>query len=43
VELGATARDVAETIHAHPTLAETLAEAAEAFLGQATHAYASRK
>jgi dihydrolipoamide dehydrogenase len=42
IELGATARDVAETIHAHPTLAETAAEAAEAFLGQPTHAYAVR-
>jgi dihydrolipoamide dehydrogenase len=40
VELSLTARDVAETIHAHPTLAETLAEAAEAVLGQATHSYA---
>jgi dihydrolipoamide dehydrogenase len=43
IELGATARDVAETIHAHPTLAETAAEAAEAFLGQPTHAYAVRR
>lgn len=43
VELSATARDVAETIHAHPTLAETLAEAAEAFLGQATHTYTGRR
>jgi dihydrolipoamide dehydrogenase len=40
VELSLTARDVAETIHAHPTLAETLAETAEAVLGQATHSYA---
>jgi dihydrolipoamide dehydrogenase len=43
VEMGATARDVAETIHAHPTLAETVAEAAEALLGQATHSYAARR
>jgi dihydrolipoamide dehydrogenase len=43
VELSLTARDVAETIHAHPTLAETLAEAAEAVLGQATHMYAGRR
>jgi dihydrolipoyl dehydrogenase len=40
VELSLTARDVAETIHAHPTLAETLSEVAEAVLGQATHSYA---
>jgi dihydrolipoamide dehydrogenase len=43
VELGATARDVAESIHAHPTLSETLAETAEALLGQATHSYAERR
>jgi dihydrolipoamide dehydrogenase len=43
IELGATARDVAETIHAHPTLAETTAEAAAAFLGQATHSHAARR
>jgi dihydrolipoamide dehydrogenase len=43
VELGATARDVAESIHAHPTLSETLAETAEALFGQATHTYAERR
>jgi dihydrolipoamide dehydrogenase len=32
VELAATAEDLAATIHAHPTLAETVMEAAEAFL-----------
>jgi dihydrolipoamide dehydrogenase len=32
VEMAATAEDLAATIHAHPTLAETLVEAAEAFL-----------
>ena len=32
VEAALTAEDVAATIHAHPTLAETLMEAAEAFL-----------
>jgi dihydrolipoamide dehydrogenase len=36
VEMGAVARDVADTIHTHPTLAETIGEAAEAFLGLAT-------
>lgn len=39
VETAAAARDVAESIHPHPTLSETIAEAAEAFLGQATHLY----
>ncbi len=32
VEAAVTAEDLAATIHAHPTLAETLMEAAEAFL-----------
>ncbi len=35
VEMGALAQDMALTIHAHPTLSETGAEAAEAFLGSA--------
>ncbi|MEZ6062172.1 MAG: dihydrolipoyl dehydrogenase [Planctomycetaceae bacterium] len=39
VEMGATARDVAESIHAHPTLSETLMEAAEGVLGSPTHQY----
>lgn len=37
IEMGATAFDVAETVHPHPTLSETLMEAAEAFYGSATH------
>jgi dihydrolipoamide dehydrogenase len=37
VEMGATARDLAESVHPHPTLSETLMEAAEAFYGTATH------
>jgi len=36
VEMGALAWDLALTIHAHPTLAETVAEAAAACLGIAT-------
>jgi dihydrolipoamide dehydrogenase len=36
IELGAVAQDVALTIHPHPTLSETVAEAAEAFRGMAT-------
>jgi len=43
VELGAAAHDLADTIHAHPTLAETVGEAAEAFLGQATHLYVAKR
>jgi dihydrolipoamide dehydrogenase len=37
VEMGALAEDVALTMHAHPTLSETIQEAAEALLGSATH------
>lgn len=37
IEMGATVSDLAETIHAHPTLSETLMESAEAFFGHATH------
>lgn len=37
IELGAVAEDLALAIHPHPTLSETLGEAAEAFLGMPTH------
>lgn len=37
VEMGATVRDLAESVHPHPTLSETLMEAAESFYGTATH------
>ena len=37
VEMGALAEDLALTIHPHPTLSETEAEAAELFAGSATH------
>lgn len=37
IEMGALADDVALTIHPHPTLSETEGEAAELFLGGATH------
>jgi dihydrolipoamide dehydrogenase len=37
VEMGATARDIADSVHPHPTLSETLMEAAESFYGTATH------
>lgn len=43
VETAAVARDLAETIHAHPTLSETLMEAAESVYGQATHSYRPKK
>jgi dihydrolipoamide dehydrogenase len=37
IEMGALAEDMALSIHPHPTLSETEAEAAEMFLGSATH------
>ncbi|KGM44304.1 dihydrolipoamide dehydrogenase [Alkalispirochaeta odontotermitis] len=37
VEMGALAEDMALSIHPHPTLSETEGEAAELFLGTATH------
>ncbi len=37
IEMGATAEDVALSIHAHPTLSETLMEAAEMIYGSAVH------
>jgi dihydrolipoamide dehydrogenase len=39
VEMAALAEDLASTIHTHPTFSETLGEAAEVFLGQATNLY----
>ncbi len=43
VEMGATARDLAESVHPHPTLSETLMEAAEVFYGYPTHTFAQKK
>lgn len=37
VEMGALAEDLALSVHPHPTLSETEGEAAEIFLGTATH------
>jgi dihydrolipoamide dehydrogenase len=37
LEMGATAEDIALSVHPHPTLSETLMECAEAFYGHATH------
>ncbi|MCB1320693.1 MAG: FAD-dependent oxidoreductase, partial [Leptospiraceae bacterium] len=39
IEMGAVARDLALTIHPHPTLSETVMESAEVFFGQSTHIY----
>ncbi|WP_121744294.1 dihydrolipoyl dehydrogenase [Natronorubrum halophilum] len=37
IELGATLEDIASTVHAHPTLSESVMEAAENALGHAIH------
>ncbi|RNL94516.1 dihydrolipoyl dehydrogenase [Sinomicrobium pectinilyticum] len=37
IEMGATAGEIALSIHPHPTLSETIMEAAELFSGRATH------
>lgn len=37
IEMGAVAEDIALTIHAHPSLSETIMEAAEQVMGHSTH------
>src|SRR5216683_1321194 len=39
VEMASLASDLALSLHPHPTLSETLMEAAEVFFGQSTHVY----
>lgn len=43
IEMGAVASDLSLTIHAHPTLGETLMESAEMIFGQSTHVYRPRR
>jgi dihydrolipoyl dehydrogenase len=43
IEMGAVASDLALTIHAHPTLSETMMESAETFFGHATHVYRPKR
>jgi dihydrolipoamide dehydrogenase len=43
IEMGATAKDLAETVHPHPTLSETIMECAEVFYGHPTHTLPIRK
>ncbi len=43
IEMGCLLRDITETVHAHPTLSETLMNAAEVFYGTATEIYKPRK
>jgi dihydrolipoamide dehydrogenase len=43
IEMAALAKDVALTIHPHPTLSETLMQSAEVFFGTSTDLYRPRK
>jgi dihydrolipoamide dehydrogenase len=43
VEMGATAKDLALSVHPHPTLSETVMEAAEVFYGLATHTLSKKR
>lgn len=43
IEMGATAEDIARTIHAHPTLPEAMMEAAESVHGMAVHIFQPKK
>ena len=43
IEMGADAEDISLTIHPHPTLSETFANAAEVFSGTVTDIYVPKK
>jgi dihydrolipoamide dehydrogenase len=43
IEMGALAKDVALSIHPHPTLSETLMESAEVVFGTSTHVYRPKR
>jgi dihydrolipoyl dehydrogenase len=43
IEMAANITDLKLTIHPHPTLSETLMEAAEVFFGQSTHIYRPKR
>jgi dihydrolipoamide dehydrogenase len=43
IEMGATLKDLALSVHPHPTFSETIMEAAEAFYGHATHVYTPKR
>ena len=43
IEMGALAKDIALTIHPHPTLSETVMESAEVFFGASTHVYRPKR
>jgi dihydrolipoamide dehydrogenase len=43
IEMGATVKDVAESVHPHPTLSETIFEAAEMYYGESANIYSKKK
>jgi dihydrolipoamide dehydrogenase len=43
IEMGALAADLTLTIHPHPTLSETIMEAADVFFGESVHVYKPKK
>lgn len=43
IEMGATMKDLAEMVHPHPTLSESMMEAAEAFFGHSSHVYTRKR
>jgi dihydrolipoamide dehydrogenase len=43
IEMGALAKDIALTIHPHPTLSETVMESAEVFFGTSTDVYRPKR
>jgi dihydrolipoamide dehydrogenase len=43
IEMGALAVDLKLTIHPHPTLSETVMEAADVFFGESVHVYKPKK
>ncbi|MCB2205248.1 dihydrolipoyl dehydrogenase [bacterium] len=43
IEMAARVKDVAASIHPHPTLSETIMEAADAYFGHSTHMYRPKR
>jgi dihydrolipoamide dehydrogenase len=43
IEMGATVEDLALCVHPHPTVSETIMEAAEVFFGTSTHTFTRKK
>jgi dihydrolipoamide dehydrogenase len=43
IEMGASVEDLALTVHPHPTLSETVMEAADVYYGHATHTFVKKK